>query len=416
MQVVILAAGESSRFWPLNYQHKSLLKIMGKPLIFYLIEGLRKFGIKEVIIVIDKKREIKEELKKYKIKNLKYVIQPEARGTGEAILRTEKLIKDFFFVLNGDRIDGSEYIEKILAKFKKERTELIVLAGPTKTPWLFGNLKIKKDKILDIIEKPKPGREFSNLKIIGTYFLPKEFFGYLKRVPIHPHSLEKALSLYLKEKEARIVNTRKETFTLKYPWHLFEVQRYLFNRFLKKKIEKSAVISKKAVIEGKVYIGKNTKIYEGAVIKGPCYIGDNCVVGNNSLVREYSNLEQNVLIGAFAEVARSIFQEDVHIHSGYFGDSIIAKGCRIGAGAITANVRIDRREIKSTVKDEKVETSLNSLGVIMGENSRIGIRCSFMPGVLVGSNCIIGPNSLVKENIEDNTRFYTGYKGIQKSP
>ena len=45
-----MAAGECSRFLPLNSKHKSLIKIMGKPLILYLVEALKKEGIKEIII------------------------------------------------------------------------------------------------------------------------------------------------------------------------------------------------------------------------------------------------------------------------------------------------------------------------------------------------------------------------------
>jgi acetyltransferase-like isoleucine patch superfamily enzyme len=37
-----------------------------------------------------------------------------------------------------------------------------------------------------------------------------------------------------------------------------------------------------------------------------------------------------------------------------------------------------------------------------------------MPGVLVGSNCIIGPNSIVMKNIEDNKLFYTEFKQVVK--
>ncbi|PIQ06850.1 MAG: hypothetical protein COW72_01520, partial [Candidatus Nealsonbacteria bacterium CG18_big_fil_WC_8_21_14_2_50_37_10] len=111
----------------------------------------------------------------------------------------------------------------------------------------------------------------------------------------------------------------------------------------------------------------------------------------------------------------SIFQEDVHTHSGYFGDSIFSKGCRLGAGTITANVKIDRGEVKAVVKGEKLGTGLHSLGCIMGKNTKTGIHCSLMPGVLIGSNCLIGPNSVVFENIEDNATFYTEFKGIKKS-
>ena len=218
----------------------------------------------------------------------------------------------------------------------------------------------------------------------------------------------------MKENDVRIVITQMEIPSLKYPWDLFRTNKLLMDKFLRTEIKKSAQISKNVVIEGNVYIGENTKIFEGAVIKGPCYIGDNCIVGNNTLTREYSNLENNVLIGTFAEVTRCIFQEDIHTHSGYFGDSVFGKGCRLGAGTITANVRIDRGEIKSVVKGEKIGTGLDSLGCIMGENTKSGIYCSLMPGVLIGSNCMIGPNSVVFENIENNTNFYTKFQKVIK--
>jgi len=51
----------------------------------------------------------------------------------------------------------------------------------------------------------------------------------------------------------------------------------------------------------------------------------------------------------------------------------------------------------------------------MGENSRTGIHCSLMPGILIGSNSNIWPHSIVFENIEDKTDFYTEFKGIKKS-
>ena len=415
MQAVILSAGASSRFWPVNGYHKSLLKITGKPLILLLINGLKKKGIKEIIVVQGPGREIETKLKKYKVDlPIKYVIQPTPKGTGEAILRVGKFVKDQFFVLNAERIDAEEHIELILRKFKKEKSKLILLSGKTKTPWLYGILKVKKDRVISLIEKPEPGKEPSNLKIVGTYFLPKEFLTYLKKVPIHMYSLEDALLLYAKDKEVKTVDVKRETFALKYPWHLFEIKKYVFNRFLEKKIAKTAKIAKNAVIEGKVYIGENVKVFEGATIKGPCYIGDGCIIGNNALVRDYTNLEKGTLIGSFAEVARCIFQEDVHTHSGYFGDSIFGKGCRIGAGTVIANIRLDRKEIDSAVKGKKINTGLKKLGTIVGKDTKIGVNVSLMPGVLVGSNCKIGPHSIVLKNIEDDTTFYTRAESVVK--
>ena len=67
MKAVILAAGKSSRFWPLNKQHKSLINVMGKPLIFYTLKGLERVGISEVIIIQGVKKDIEKKLKKYKL-------------------------------------------------------------------------------------------------------------------------------------------------------------------------------------------------------------------------------------------------------------------------------------------------------------------------------------------------------------
>jgi len=419
MQAIILAAGESSRFWPLNRKHKSLFKIMGKPLIVYTIESLKRAGVKDIIVVQGAKKEVEKELKKHNLRTkIRYVIQPKPQGMGNAVWQARNLIKDNFFVLHAHHFDVDEFLKSIIKKQKETKAKLVLLGKKTDKPWKHGIVELDKkikDKVINLIEQPKPGKEPSDIGVKGIYFISKDFFQKYVKVKKHMYDFEDTLNLFIKEEQARIVITEEEPHSLKFPWELFEVNKKIFDKYLKRKIEKSAKIAKNTVIQGRVYIGKNAKIYEGAVIKGPCYVGENCVVGNNSLVREYTDLEKDILIGAGAEVVRSIFQEDVHIHSGFFGDSIFSKGCRIGAGTVTANVRIDRGKINSIVKGEKINTGLNSFGVVIGENTKIGINCSLMPGKLIGSDCLIGPKTVVSENIQNNTSFYAEFKGIKKT-
>ncbi|MFH1894426.1 MAG: sugar phosphate nucleotidyltransferase [Patescibacteria group bacterium] len=415
MQAVILAAGESSRFWPLNTKHKSLIKIMGKPLIWYTIEGLKEAGIKEVIIVQGPDKNVEEQLKNHQIDlDIKYIIQSEAKGMGDAIFQTKELINGPFLVLNPYYFGIEKTIKGMIEKKQKTNVDLVILSKEDDfNPWDYGVLVLEEvggvntDRIVDIKEKPSKGEEpfsehedgdASYIKAVGIYLLPKKFFDYYKKAEKEHYNFENTLRLFAKEGVVREFRNGEETITLKYPWHLFKVSKFLMDRYL----------------GDKTNIGKNVKIYENATIKGSCYIGDNCVIGNNALVREYTNLENNCVVGANAEVARCVLQEDVHIHSGYFGDSIFGKKCRVGAGTITANVRIDRGEIKSVVKEEKIGTGLNSLGVIVGENTKIGINCSLMPGILIGSNCTVWPHSLVSENVEDNTNFRTELKGVKE--
>jgi len=416
MQAVILAAGQSSRFWPINSQSKFLVKIMGKPLIWYVVDGLKKKNIKDIIIIQGKNKGIEQELNNYSISGIQYTVQNEPTGSGSAILTTEKLINDNFLVINGEMVDIEDFVDPLLEKFKKFNSEekFILLAGQTDKPWLFGILEVKDDKILNLIEKPKPGEEKSNLKAVGAYLFPKSFFQYLKRVPPNPYSLEGAILLYAKEKDARIAMAAKETMVLKFPWDLFSLNKFLMDKFLKAKIAKTAKIDKSAKIEGKVFIGENVRIFENVVIKGPCYIGDNTIIGNNSLIRDYVDLEGDNIAGALAEVTRSIFGQGSTMHSGYFGDSILGENIKVGAGTVTGNIRIDRENIKSIVKGEKIDTGLQSFGVVVGNNTKMGINVSLMPGVFIGSNCIIGPNSLVRKNVEDNSVFYTEFQEIRK--
>lgn len=407
-KAVVLAAGESSRFWPLNYCHKSLFYLMGRPIIFWNLKGIEEAGIKEVIVVQSSKMDVERELKKFNFKKLKikYVIQPKPISTGNALWQARSLLKGNFFVLNADVLNSKEILTEMIKKIKKEKKP--VLAGQkTKTPWLFGMMKLKKDRILRIVEKPKKGQEPSDIKVVGIYYLEPEYFQYYQRVKKHSYDFEDALSQYMKERDIKVALLKKseeETPAfLKYPWHLFHLRKYLFDNFLKEKIEKTAKISKGAILKGKVYIGRGTKILEGAIIKGPCYIGENCLVGNNSLVREYTNIEDNVLIGALCEATRSIFQKGATTHSGYFGDSIIGEGTKIGAGTITSNVRLDRGEIFSEVKGEKIDTGLKSFGAVIGRNSFIGTKVNIMPGKFIGSNCFVYPNCVITKNIKDNT-------------
>jgi len=417
LQAVILAAGESSRFWPLNSNHKSLNRILGKPLIWYTIDALRQAGVKDIVVIQGPNRDVEEELKSFDIRDVQYAIQQEAKGMGEAIMVARPYIKGQFFVLNAHSVDCQEVAAKMIEKSRQTGAKMVLVGQPIPDPWLYGVARLEGDKLFEVVEKPEAGKEPSNIKVNGTYLLDNRIFEYLDKIlgtTHHNQEFEVTMSAYAKENDSRIVvlDRSYKNVSLKYPWHLFKVQKYLFNKFLAKKtIAKSAQVSKYAIIEGNVVIGENVKVYEGAVIKGPCYIGDNSIVGNNSVLRD-CNLESGAMVGALCEMARTIFQPDVHVHSGYFGDSIMASGVRVGAGAITANLRIDRGPISARVKKEKdgvkvlskVDTGLNTLGVIIGRNSKIGTRVTFMPARFIGKECLVEPLAVVMRNIDDGTQ------------
>ena len=46
--------------------------------------------------------------------------------------------------------------------------------------------------------------------------------------------------------------------------------------------------------------------------------------------------------------------------------------------------------------------TLDTLVRVVGENTKIGARTTFMPGRFIGKNCLVGPATLVMHNIDDN--------------
>lgn len=411
IQAVILAAGKSSRIYPFdNNGHKSMIRIMGKPIIYYTVEALRKAGVNDLIIVGSEKSDIDKyfnEIKKSGVL-IKYVIQNNPGGMGDALLLSKRYIKGDFFLLNAYHVDVDVFVKKLL-EAKEKNINAVLLAKKRSIGSAYGVLRFKNKKVEEIIEKPKKGEEPSKMCVIGIYLFDKSFLSVLNKVPKEHYQLEKAISIYAKENIVTFVKIQENTVTLKYPWDLLEVKNYLFER-LNRSISKKAKIAKSAEIIGDVVIEEGATIMEGVRIKGNCYIGRNAVIGNNALLRNCVDVEENCVIGSYMEVKNSLVMRGATTHSGFIGDSIIGENCKIAAQFCTGNVRIDRKTVGSVVKGEKVETGKKYLGAMIGSNTNIGIKASTMPGVLIGRNVFIGPSTVVMKNIPDNTKYYTKFK------
>lgn len=414
MQAVILAAGESSRFWPFNATHKSLFKIMGKPIILYTIQGLINAGVNKIIIIQGPNREIEQELKNYPkySRNIKYVSQNEPKGMGDALFRAKELLTEQFLLILAERVDCEEIVKKLSPKINVSKTVAILVGATTDTPSLFGILKLENNKAVGIVEKPKKGEGPSTIKVLGIYVLTQAFFDVYKETRKHQYNFEEALSAYMKKYDVGLMLWNRESASLKYPWHIFDIRKYLFNKYLKSNIGKNTNIAKSAEIIGDVVIGDNVSVMEKAVIKGPCYIGNNVFVGNNAILRGGVDIEDNCMIGANMEIKNSLIMQGSVTHSGFIGDSVIGENCKIAAQFCTGNVRLDRSIIRTVIKEAKVETGHKYLGAFVGSGTNIGIKVSTMPGVVVGRNVTIGPSTAVMKNIPDNSKYYAKFQEI----
>ena len=215
-QAIIPLAGLGTRLLPLtSVMPKELLPINGKPNLEYILEECLDAGVKQFIFIISKdkisikkyffndsfykkiikkkkdKRIIEEfrKIKKYQ-KMIKFVYQNSPKGTGDAVLKCEKLIKNKFFLmlLPDDLIIKKNCTREMINLHNKTKGSIIATKQvDKKTISRWGILSIKNRKknyfqINDVIEKPSIKKAPSNYAIIGRYILPINIFDEIKRL------------------------------------------------------------------------------------------------------------------------------------------------------------------------------------------------------------------------------------------
>ena len=215
-QAIIPLAGLGTRLLPLTSVFaKELLPINGKPGIQYILDECIEAGIKEVVFIISKKKQmiknyfyndsfykkiinkkkdpriIKEykQILKYK-KMIKFVYQNKPLGTGDAVLKTKKYIKDKFFLmlLPDDLIikkNCSKSMIKIHRRYKSSVMASMNVNKKTVSRWGIFKLNKKLDSnnylIKDVVEKPSIASAPSNKAVIGRYILPNKIFSKLSK-------------------------------------------------------------------------------------------------------------------------------------------------------------------------------------------------------------------------------------------
>jgi bifunctional UDP-N-acetylglucosamine pyrophosphorylase/glucosamine-1-phosphate N-acetyltransferase len=186
---------------------------------------------------------------------------------------------------------------------------------------------------------------------------------------------------------------------------VLDVMNYFLSQIEGQIVAKSAQVSDTARLVGNVFIGENVRIFPGAAVVGPAYVGAGTIVGNNSLIRQ-SMVLNACEVGFTTEIARSYVADHCSMHACRVLDSVFAAGVNFSAGCTTANLRIDRGEVSSVVKGQKVGSGRDKLGAIIGEGAFIAVDVMTMPGVKIGERAQIGPGTYVMEDVRDRQRVY----------
>lgn len=217
-KAIIPVAGLGTRFLPLSLAvSKEFFPLADKPIIQYIIEEVKKSGIKEVIFVISPKQKMlmnyfkkSPELEKLLIKRKKdkilkdlkdfeetfegihfsFAVQKLPLGDGHAVLQAGKLLSSEPVAVSfGDDVIDSDKpaLSQLIDIFKTSNAPVIGLkAMPREKIPAYGTIVAEKIagrlyKIKKIIEKPELHQIQLNLAVVGKYVLTPEVFSYLKK-------------------------------------------------------------------------------------------------------------------------------------------------------------------------------------------------------------------------------------------
>ncbi len=218
-KAIIPAAGLGTRMLPISHAvPKEMLPIVDLPAIFYLVEEAVKSGITDILVITNRDKDAMEDFfdlsieygqalrakgkdaeadRLYEIANMANVFflrQKETKGLGHAVGRARSFVGDEpFVVMYGDDIIFSEkpVCRQLIDVYEKYGKSVV---GVKPVPWedvrKYCSLKVDavdgEDRVTyctDMIEKPKPGEEFSNLSILGRVLLTPDIFDIIDALP-----------------------------------------------------------------------------------------------------------------------------------------------------------------------------------------------------------------------------------------
>lgn len=414
--VIILAAGDSTRFWPLG--DKNRLLFLGENLVYKKIKQFSKYGFSTFLIVVNKESnvywdELKKDFSKLKID---IAIQEKTEGMDSAILSCGNYIQNKKILIISPNDVYEEYLISDFVKLYKQDPDGVIVGKSIDEYYPGGYITQKNGLVTSIVEKPKVDKVPSNVVNIVFHYIKNAniILKAIKDVKFKRDDLyEQALQSLINQGVIfRLQTYRGFWGYLKYPWHVLQLTDYFLNNIKESKIKK-VKIQKNVHISGLVVLEDDVTIMENSQIIGPVFIGQGTTIGQNSLIRQ-SVVGNKCMVGFSTEIARSYIGNNCYFHKNYIGDSVIMDNLIMGAGAILANYRLDGGKIKSMVEGERIGTGRIKLGAMIGKDVRLGINSSIMPGIKIGENSVVGSAVLLDKDIENNRFVWQKSSYIKK--
>lgn len=335
MKALIAAGGRATRLRPITHtRNKHLIPIAGKPMIFYALEKLRAAGITEVYVSVNpgdaEMRKAVGDGSRWGL-NVQIIEQTGGPlGIGHTVKIARPYIGDepFIFYL-GDNIILGE-VKRFRDKFESEHCNALLAIAKVPDPHRFGVPELRDGKIVRVVEKPE--NPPSDYAVTGIYVYDSHVFEAAERIQpsargeyeisdVHSWLIDHGYTVAHEEVTGWWKDTGK-------PEDLLHGNQLILSEMRLEDALMEGEVEPGVVIQGRVRIGKGTRVSGKTLIRGPVTIGENCSIAD-SYVGPYTSIENGVTISK-TEIEHSIVLDSVELTSaGRLTDSLIGEHARV---------------------------------------------------------------------------------------
>jgi len=394
---------------------KHLHPLLGKRLVDWVIDAARALGPEPLVVVTSP-----ETQDAIAGDGITVAVQPEARGTGDAIAAARGALDGFegdVLVLSGDSpLLTPELLEGLIAKHRESRAAATVLTFEPVRPLPYGRiLRDDEGNVRAIVEEgdaTEQERAIRELNSSTYVFEAHELWGALDA--LKPDNVQG--ELYLTDTVRALAEAGKPVATYKSDdpeapvgintrVELAGTAAVLRDRInerhmlagttivdpLSTWIDPQVELEPDSIVHPFTVLRGGTRVLRGAEV-GPhvvaidAEIGERALVGPFCYLRPGTVLEAGAKAGTFVELKNSRIGEGTKVpHLSYIGDAEIGAETNVGAGGITVNYPHEPGKPKGRTK--------------IGRNVRTGVHNAFVAPIEIGDDAWIAVGSVVTDDV-----------------
>jgi len=419
--VLILAAGKGTRMK--SEKPKVLHTVAGRSMIDYVVDNAYDLGAKETVVVIGNGA---EKVESHLGEKVKFCMQKEQRGTADAVLAAEDILKNHdgqVLILCGDMpLIKSETLSKFIED--SENNPVSFISVTTKNPKGYGRVVRGVDgAVMAITEEKDADDQIKKIKEVNTGVYLADSVELLKRLAdiddnnaqgefyltdivkdgAHAFKTEDEIEFMGINDRIQLEQAGKAMWRDRAEKHMRNGVQFLdaSTAYIdhEVEIEADALIYPNVFLQGRTKIGKGSIIYSGSRIADSeigenCEIKDNCLitesfVGDKSAVGPMAQLRPGTKllgenkIGNFVETKKAVIGKgSKSSHLTYLGDCELGEDVNVGCGTITCNY-----------------DGYNKYKTEIGDGVFVGSDVQFVAPVKIGKGALIAAGSTITKDV-----------------